>query len=212
MIVEPRDPTRTPPIAESTHEQTDDKLTEKEAKQMKDDDQAIQKILMGLPKEIYAAVDSCDTAQEINGNVVATRAEDNANGNNGNQIRCYNCRGVGECEEIEEVNANCILMANLQQASSLGIQADKAPIYDSDRSAEVYNNEIFNIMEHSGGIVEQHPATVEETRAFFESLYNNLVIEVKKVNTVNRKMKEANAELTTKLAIYKGQEKYFEFN
>ncbi|GKA20201.1 retrovirus-related pol polyprotein from transposon TNT 1-94 [Tanacetum coccineum] len=45
-------------------------------------------------------------------------------------------------------------------------------------------------MEHSGGTVEQHPAIVEETHAYFESLYNNLVTEVEKTNTVNRKMKE----------------------
>ncbi|GKF18089.1 hypothetical protein Tco_0063007 [Tanacetum coccineum] len=30
-----------------------------------------------------------------NGNVVAARAEGNVNGNNGNQIRCYNSRGLG---------------------------------------------------------------------------------------------------------------------
>nr|GFD14358.1 hypothetical protein [Tanacetum cinerariifolium] len=30
-----------------------------------------------------------------NGNIVAVRAEGNAAGHNGNQIRCYNCRGVG---------------------------------------------------------------------------------------------------------------------
>ncbi|GJU22987.1 integrase, catalytic region, zinc finger, CCHC-type containing protein [Tanacetum coccineum] len=30
-----------------------------------------------------------------NGNVVAARAEGNAIGNNGNRIRCYNCRGLG---------------------------------------------------------------------------------------------------------------------
>nr|GEZ93566.1 Gag-Pol polyprotein [Tanacetum cinerariifolium] len=30
-----------------------------------------------------------------NGNLVAARAEGNAAGQNGNQIRCYNCRGVG---------------------------------------------------------------------------------------------------------------------
>nr|GEW79424.1 hypothetical protein [Tanacetum cinerariifolium] len=30
-----------------------------------------------------------------NGNLVAARAEGNAAGKNGNQIRCYNCRGVG---------------------------------------------------------------------------------------------------------------------
>nr|GFB21496.1 hypothetical protein [Tanacetum cinerariifolium] len=32
---------------------------------IKADDQAIQKILPGLPEDIYAAVDSCETAQEI---------------------------------------------------------------------------------------------------------------------------------------------------
>nr|GEV32426.1 integrase, catalytic region, zinc finger, CCHC-type, peptidase aspartic, catalytic [Tanacetum cinerariifolium] len=62
-----------------------------------------------------------------NGNLVAARAEGNAAGQNGNQIRCYNCRGVEEydlmaaaadLDEIKEVNANCILMANLQQAST----------------------------------------------------------------------------------------------
>nr|GEU90017.1 hypothetical protein [Tanacetum cinerariifolium] len=92
------------------------------------------------------------------GNLVVARAKGNAAGQNGNQIRCYNCRGVEEydlmvaaadLDEIEELNANCILMANLQQASTLGTQTDSAPVYDTDRSAEVYencdDNEIFNM-------------------------------------------------------------------
>ncbi|GKF73451.1 retrovirus-related pol polyprotein from transposon TNT 1-94, partial [Tanacetum coccineum] len=33
--------------------------------------------------------------QIANGNVVVAWAEGNANGNNGNQIRCYNCKGLG---------------------------------------------------------------------------------------------------------------------
>nr|GEU34197.1 retrotransposon protein, putative, unclassified [Tanacetum cinerariifolium] len=41
-----------------------------------------------------------------------------------------------DLDEIEEVNANCILMANLQQASTLGTQTDRAPVYDLDGSAE----------------------------------------------------------------------------
>nr|GFD60994.1 hypothetical protein [Tanacetum cinerariifolium] len=41
-----------------------------------------------------------------------------------------------DLDKIEEVNANCILMANLQQASTSGTQTDKAPVYDSDGSAE----------------------------------------------------------------------------
>ncbi|GKG45655.1 hypothetical protein Tco_0498101, partial [Tanacetum coccineum] len=56
-----------------------------------------------------------------------------------------------DLEEIEEVNAKCILMANLQQASTSCTQIDKTPVYDSDGSVEVheydhcYNNEIFNM-------------------------------------------------------------------
>nr|GEW73475.1 hypothetical protein [Tanacetum cinerariifolium] len=132
-----------------------------------------------------------------NGNVVATRTEGNATWNNGNQIWCYNYRGLGHftrnyrvrprrqdvaylqtqlliaqkeeagiqlqdeefdlmvaatnLDEIGEVNANCILMANLQQASTSGTQTDKALIHDSDGSAEVHNydncydNDIFNM-------------------------------------------------------------------
>nr|GEY17523.1 hypothetical protein [Tanacetum cinerariifolium] len=89
-----------------------------------------------------------------NGNLVAAHAKGNATGHNGNQIRCYNFRGleeagiqlqaeefdlmaVADLDEIEEVNANCILMANLQQASTSSTQTDKALVYDSDGSAEV---------------------------------------------------------------------------
>nr|GFA80531.1 hypothetical protein [Tanacetum cinerariifolium] len=43
---------------------------------------------------------------------------------------------AADLDEIEEVNANCILMANLQQASSSGTQTDSAPVYDFDGSAE----------------------------------------------------------------------------
>ncbi|GKA15964.1 hypothetical protein Tco_0695711, partial [Tanacetum coccineum] len=43
----------------------DDELTEVDIKQMEADDQAIQTILLGLPEDIYAAVDSCETTQEI---------------------------------------------------------------------------------------------------------------------------------------------------
>nr|GEW87353.1 hypothetical protein [Tanacetum cinerariifolium] len=132
--------------------------------------------------------------QSGTGNVVAARAEGIGNGN---QARCYNCRGLGhiarnctarsrrrdvaylqtqlliaqkdeagiqlqaeefdfmaaagDLDEIEEVNANCILMANLQQASTSGTQHDRALVYDTDGSAEVqlndncYDNKIFNM-------------------------------------------------------------------
>nr|GEW18481.1 hypothetical protein [Tanacetum cinerariifolium] len=49
---------------------------------------------------------------------------------------------AADLDKIEEVNANCILMANLQQASTSGTQTDSAPIYDSDGSAKNDNNVI----------------------------------------------------------------------
>nr|GEW16324.1 hypothetical protein [Tanacetum cinerariifolium] len=180
-----------------------------------------------------------------NGNLVTARAEGNAAGQNGNQIRCYNCKGVEEydlmaaaadLDEFKEVNANCILIANLQQASPSGTQTDSTLVYDTDGSAEVHetcdDNEIFNMfnqeeqytkllepileahqvpqndndvisedtnVEQGGEIVEQHPANFEETRALYDSLYQNLATEVEKVNSVNRKLKDTNADLTTEL-------------
>ncbi|GKA93730.1 hypothetical protein Tco_0815716, partial [Tanacetum coccineum] len=118
-----------------------------------------------------------------NGNVVTARAEGNSNGINGNQIRCYNCRGeghyasnytvkprkrdaaylqtqlyiaqkdeagiqlssedidfmatAGAYDEIEKVTTNYNLQDNLQHASKSGTRSDKAPVYDSNRSAEL---------------------------------------------------------------------------
>nr|GFB10231.1 ribonuclease H-like domain-containing protein [Tanacetum cinerariifolium] len=65
MIPEPGDAECDINVNETFHEQTDDELSEKELKQIEADDQAIQTILLGLPEDIYAAVDSCETAQEI---------------------------------------------------------------------------------------------------------------------------------------------------
>nr|GEU70317.1 retrovirus-related Pol polyprotein from transposon TNT 1-94 [Tanacetum cinerariifolium] len=309
MIPEPGDTSREVPVNETFYVQTDDEFTEKEFKQIEADDQAIQTILLGLPEDIYAAVDSCETAQEIwlrvqqmtkgsdigiqekkaneistfqkrlpvvdelkakrlaktqvplalmatsnnpynfpvphqdqpsfnqnymqqpmpnpeditdpttamnialalmakafklnystptNNNQMislnprnrkiaqpgmnmgqdrqmqmvggngenqfrryARQNVENLNGYNavqnvGNQLVPGNAnqnlnRNAADLDEIEEVNANCILMENLQQASTSDTQTDKALVYDSDGSAEVHNyedcfdNEIFNM-------------------------------------------------------------------
>nr|GEX04184.1 hypothetical protein [Tanacetum cinerariifolium] len=322
---------------------TDDELTKKKLKQIEADDQAIQTILLGLPEDIYVAVDSCETAQEIwlrvqqlmkgsdigiqekkaklfnewerftsnegesiesyyhqwsqhvtivhqtkdlhtadytqlydflkynqkenvrnqvvqnprvqnignhngligvpgnanqnlnrNGNLLAARAEGNAFGHNSNKIRCYNSRGVGhfarnctvrlkrrdaaylqtqlliaqkeeagiqlqgeefdliaaaaDLDEIEEVNANWIWMANLQQASTSEEQYTELlePIPKPHQVPQNDHNVISEVtsVEQSGEIVEQHPVNFEETRALYDSLYQNLAIEVKKVNSM----------------------------
>nr|GFA06072.1 hypothetical protein [Tanacetum cinerariifolium] len=208
-----------------------------------------------------------------NGNLVVARAEGNAAGPRrrdaaylqtqlliaqkeeaGIQLQAeeFDLMAVAaDLDKIKEVNENCILMANLQQASSSGTQSDKAPKYDSDGLAEVhdyekcYDNEIFNMftqeeqyiellepipeqhqvpqngnnvisevtsVEQSGETVEQYPTNFEETRALYDSLYHNLEIEVEKVNSINRKLKETNADLITELARFKNQEKCFEIS
>nr|GEZ13615.1 hypothetical protein [Tanacetum cinerariifolium] len=65
MIPESGDANREITVTETFHLQTDDELFDKELKQIKADDQAIQTILLGLPEDIYAAVNICETAQEI---------------------------------------------------------------------------------------------------------------------------------------------------
>nr|GEZ27280.1 hypothetical protein [Tanacetum cinerariifolium] len=126
--------------------------------------------------------------QHGNGNVVASRVEDCSKKEVGIQLnseefdfmaaaRAYN--------EIAEVNVNCTLNNNLQQAST----SDSHQVQQNDNNVI---SEVFSV-EQDGGTVEQHPATVEEPRAYFESLYNNLAIEVDKVNKVNRKLRETDS-------------------
>nr|GEV09180.1 putative reverse transcriptase domain-containing protein [Tanacetum cinerariifolium] len=155
-----------------------------------------------------------------NGNVVAVQAEGNAIGNNGNQIRCYNCRGLGhlatnctvgprrknvaylqtqlliaqtkeaciqlqaeefdliaaaaDLDEIKEVNANCILMANLNKHRHRYTELLE-PILEPHQIQQNDSNVISEVssMEQDEGTVDQHPATVEETFKFvrdFKSL------------------------------------------
>ncbi|GJW43046.1 retrovirus-related pol polyprotein from transposon TNT 1-94 [Tanacetum coccineum] len=65
MIATPGEPDLPVPVPETFHEQTDEELTENDIKRMDADDQAIQTILLGLPEDVYASVDSCETAKEI---------------------------------------------------------------------------------------------------------------------------------------------------
>nr|GEW57103.1 hypothetical protein [Tanacetum cinerariifolium] len=104
-----------------------------------------------------------------NGNVAAVRAEGNATGNNDNQIMCYNYRGLGhlarnctvrlrrrdaaylKTQFLIAKNEEARIQLQAEQFNLMAAATDKAPVYDSDGSAEVHNynncydNEIFNM-------------------------------------------------------------------
>nr|GEV28694.1 hypothetical protein [Tanacetum cinerariifolium] len=83
------------------------------------------------------------------------------------------------------------------------------PILESHQVPQNDNDVIFEdtSVQQGGETVEQHPINFEETHALYESIYHNLAIEVEKVNSVNRKLKETNVDMTTELARYKNQER-----
>nr|GEX52083.1 hypothetical protein [Tanacetum cinerariifolium] len=362
MSPEPGDANRDLTVTETFNFQTDDELSDKELKQIETDDQAIQTILLSLPEDIYATVDSCETAQEIwlrvqqmmkgsdigiqeknaklfnewemftsnegesiesyyhrflklmnelkrnkhfpekiasNLNIQAkllntnqqhlenfikpknmqiaqpgmnmgqdrqmqmgrgndenqfrqyagqnagnptgyndvignqviqnavqnprvqnvVRAEGNAAGQNRNQIRCYNCRGVGHyarnytlsiMQMIGGNGGNQLRQYVGQNTGNLAGYNDVIgnqytellePISESHQVPQNDNDVISEdtSVEQGGETVKQHPANFKETRALYESLYQNLENEVEKVNSVNRKLKETNADMTTDL-------------
>nr|GEX89741.1 hypothetical protein [Tanacetum cinerariifolium] len=156
-----------------------DELTKKELKQIEGDDQAIQTILLGLLEDIYAAVDSCETAHEI----WFTSSD-------GESIESYYHHFLKLTNDLKR---NKHFQEKIAKSIDIEYSTDKAPVYDSDGSAEyievlepipephqVPQNDNIDIskdssVEHSGGTVEQHPANVKETPKFvgdFKSLEN----------------------------------------
>nr|GEV33422.1 hypothetical protein [Tanacetum cinerariifolium] len=156
MIATPGEPDLPVLVYESFHEQTDEELTENDIKRMDADDQAIQTILLGFPEDVYAVIDSCETARPRRRDVayLQTQLLISQKEESGIQLQAEEfdfMAAAGDLNEIKEVNANCILMANLQHKSTSGTQLDKPSVYDTDGLAEVqlndkcYDNEIFNM-------------------------------------------------------------------
>nr|GEX20286.1 hypothetical protein [Tanacetum cinerariifolium] len=189
MIPEPGDANREITVTETFHLQTDDELSDKELKQIEADDQAIQTILLGSDIRIQEKKAKLFNEWE------------RFTFNEGESIESYyHCflklmndlkrnkhfpEKIANLDELKKVNANCILMANLQQALTLGTQTESAPVYDTDGSAE-NNNDVISedtSVEQGGETVKQHLANFEETRALYESSYQNLAIKKRKLKS-----------------------------
>nr|GEV28548.1 hypothetical protein [Tanacetum cinerariifolium] len=285
MIPEPGDANRDVNVTETFHEQTDDELSKKELKQIESDYQAIQTILLGLPEDIYAAVDSCETAQEIwlrnylqqpmpnpkdiidstttmnmalalmakafklnystptnnnqrissnprnrqiaqpSMNMGQDRQMQMVGGNGRNQFRQYagNLNGYNTVQNVGNQGVghfarDCTVRPRRRDAAYLqtklliaqkeeaGIQL-QAEEYDL-MAAAADLDEIEEYTEILEPILESHQVPHNDNDVISE----NLAIEVEKVNSVNHKLKETNADLTTKLAGYKNQERCFEIS
>ncbi|GJW29931.1 hypothetical protein Tco_0046806 [Tanacetum coccineum] len=117
---------------------------------------------------VVLRIANSNTNKIWNGNEVAAQAEGNANGNN------------GDLKEIEEVNTNCILMANLQRASTLGTQSNKAPVYNSDESVEKFLGTVYFGNDHVAVILgygDLQWGNILITRVnFIEGLGHNLFL------------------------------------
>nr|GEW15286.1 Gag-Pol polyprotein [Tanacetum cinerariifolium] len=103
------------------------------------------------------------------GNQIGYNARQFAGNQNG-----YNAmQNAGHQNANKNGNGNVVAARTERLRKSIELHLDSKPVASMDIS-----------MAPNGGEVEQHPATVEETRTYFESLYNNLVIEVEKVNMI----------------------------
>ncbi|GKD17736.1 hypothetical protein Tco_1206894, partial [Tanacetum coccineum] len=123
---------------------------------------------------------------------------------------------VVDCEEIEEVNANCILMANLHEIFNMFAQEEQytellEPTTDTYLMQHDDSNVILvdSIMDPSGGDSDKNPATIEEHMLSMSHYIIIWSFKIKKDNTVNPETREANEKLTDEHAIYKSQEKMF---
>ncbi|GJS97141.1 putative ribonuclease H-like domain-containing protein [Tanacetum coccineum] len=105
---------------------------------------------------------------------------------------------AGDLDEIEKVNANCILMANLQQASTSDTQTDKAPIYDSDGSAENDSNVISmnSNVEQTDESLAKHKALEYEIERLLRAVVSHDIMSiVQTYNNMQKKIERLQSQL-----------------
>nr|GEV72029.1 hypothetical protein [Tanacetum cinerariifolium] len=81
-----------------------------------------------------------------------------------------------DIDEIEEVNANCILMGNVQQALTSGTENKKSPVYDSDGSTK---DEIAPIVNQVDAKVQNFQNYFAKEEAKFVRDFKSLAKEAK---------------------------------
>ncbi|GJX93212.1 gag-pol polyprotein [Tanacetum coccineum] len=150
IIPEPGDPDREVPVAETFHEQTDEELTEKKKSgngngngNNRNQIRCYNYRGMGHLARNCTVRPKRRDAASLQTQLLNAQKEEA-----GIQLQAEEfdlMTAARDLDKIEEVNANCILMANLQQALTSSTQTNKAPVYDSNGSAKTLNEEIANL-------------------------------------------------------------------
>nr|GFC46500.1 hypothetical protein [Tanacetum cinerariifolium] len=161
-------------VNETFHEQTHDELSERELKQIEANDQAIQTILLSLPEDIYAVVDSCETAQEI---WLRDRQMQMIGGNGGNQFRQYAGQNVGNLNGYNAIqnvgnqvaqNPRVQNIGNQNQIGNGNIMAVRAEGNAAGHNGNQIRSNILSYSQYDNNViskvtdVEQGGETVEQ--------------------------------------------------
>ncbi|GJY05862.1 hypothetical protein Tco_0371802 [Tanacetum coccineum] len=176
------------------------------------DENAEKRRTQRIIRHPYQRKRDIDEIEEVNVNCISMENLQQAStSGTQNKAPVYDLDGSAEVHHYENCYNNDIFNMFTQEEEYNDLLEDTSEpplVQQEDRNVIPVDTSL----DPSGGEVEHQTGTVEETRAFFESLYNNLVTKVENVNTVNRKIKDTNADLNTELARYRGQEKSFEIN
>nr|GEW84370.1 hypothetical protein [Tanacetum cinerariifolium] len=163
--------------------------------------------------KFMAAADALEETERVKSNCILENnlQQASTHGTQSDKAPVYDLDGSAEVRLFENCYNNDIFNKFTQEEQYTELLE---PIFEPHQVQQNDSNVISEVasVEQGWGTVEQHPTNVQETRVLYDSLYNNLEIKVKKVNSVNHKLRETNADLTTKLARYKNQEKSFEIS
>nr|GEV05118.1 hypothetical protein [Tanacetum cinerariifolium] len=137
-----------------------------------------------------AAVGAYDKIEKVNANYISldNLQQASTSGTQTDSAPVYDLDGSAKVHHSENCYDNDIFNKFTQEEHYTKLLEPIPEPHQVQQNDSNVISMVFSV-EQGEGTVEQHPATVEETRAYFESLYNNLGIKVEKVNSVNRKMK-----------------------
>ncbi|GJY06586.1 hypothetical protein Tco_0373640 [Tanacetum coccineum] len=188
-------------VLETFHEQTDDELTEAKIKQMEADDQAIQTILLGLPEDIYAAVDSVKllrkSVQNVGNRVVQDAVQNQGVQNIGNQNGQIGVQNIGKWNVVDFTAWGCGLVVDAQkEEQESNSHAEEFDLLDA--AADLDEIEEVNAKCNFEAILQQarHRGT-QTDKALREQINALHLSSGKQITTLNEEISNLSKQLST---------------